>query len=80
MTRLRTCRLCHAQDAGPMHRYAIRHYAHHDCYLRLRFLDLYARRWWLSPLSRWPLKQFPVDALRDNHCLDYAWELLEGER
>ena len=56
MTRLRTCRLCHAQDAGPMHRYAIRHYAHHDCYLRLRFLDLYARRWWLSPLSRWPLK------------------------
>ena len=26
--------------------------------------------------SRWPLKQFPVDALRDNHCLDYAWELL----
>ena len=30
--------------------------------------------------SRWPLKQFPVDALRDNHCLDYAWELLEGER
>lgn len=61
-----TCRFCGTWEGDlPKVKYAVRHYAHHGCYLRA------GKK--LSDLHPWQVRLFPYGLLKDHGLLDEAY-------
>ena len=64
--RISTCRFCGGWQDDKV-KYAVRHYAHFDCYL-----DAGKK---LEDLHAWQIREFPYRVLKDRGLLDRALEL-----
>lgn len=57
MSLYQTCRLCKGHSRDEMVQYGVRHYAHHDCYLKAgKSIDT---------LHDWQLKLFPYRLFKE---------------